>query len=80
MEIPLNIGLNQIVGLIRDLPYDDKLIIKGQLERDLKQNRKQTNSTLQQLLLSGPVMTIDGYKNYKSLGKQFNKWTKKLSA
>lgn len=79
MELRLNIGINQIVGLIRGLPYNDKLAIKNQLDKDLTYKSKDANYTLTQLLLSGPVMTKDGYNNYKTLNKQFNKWTKKLS-
>ena len=79
MELKVNIGLDQIVGLIRNLPYDDKLILKTQLDRELKSEEKQSNSALKQILLNGPVMTAEGYDNYKNLRKQFNKWTKKLS-
>ncbi len=79
MELRLNIGLNQIVGLLSNLPYDDKLIIRSQLDRELKPSRKQGVKTLKQLLLSGPIMTADGLENYKDLKKQFNKWSKKLS-
>jgi hypothetical protein len=79
MELRLNIGLNQIVGLIRELPYDDKLVIKNQLDKDLVHKSKKSKFSLRQLLLFGPVMTADGYNNYKDLRKQFNKWTKKLS-
>jgi hypothetical protein len=80
MELKLNIGINQIVGLIRELPYNDKLILKTQLDKDLSIKSKVSNLTLKQLLLAGPVMSKEGYTDYKALKKQFNKWTKKLSA
>jgi hypothetical protein len=79
MELKLNIGLNQIVGLIKELPYNDKLVLKTQLDKDLSIKSKESNLTLRQLLLTGPVMTKEGYTDYKALKKQFNKWTKKLS-
>lgn len=79
MELKLNLGLNQIVGLIRELPYNDKLVIKRQLDNDLTHKFNNSNLTLTQLLLTGPVMTEEGYNNYKELRKQFNRWTKKLS-
>ena len=79
MELKLNIGLNQIIGLIRELPYNDKLTIKHQLDNDLTPKFKNSSLTLNQLLLAGPVMTEEGYNNYKKLRKQFNKWTKKIS-
>lgn len=79
MEFKLEIGLKQIVSLIRELPYNDKLILKNQLEKELVIKHKVSDLSLRQLLLAGPVMTEDGYKNYKDLKEQFNKWTKKLS-
>jgi hypothetical protein len=79
MELKVNIGLNQIIGLIQELPDTDKLIIKTQLEKNLLTKTKPSDLSLKQLLLTGPVMTKEGYANYKGLKKQFNKWTKKLS-
>jgi hypothetical protein len=79
MELKLNIGLNQVIGLIRNLPYDDKLILKSQLDKELKPVGKRSGSSLKHILLKGPVMTAEGYDNYKDLKKQFSKWTKKLS-
>jgi len=79
MELRLNIGLNQILGLIRELPYNDKLMIKNQLDKELTIKTKEDELTLKQLLLSGPVMTKEGYNDYKALKKQFNTWAKKLS-
>jgi hypothetical protein len=79
MELKLNVGLNQIIGLIKELPYNDKLMIKHQLDNDLTPKFKNYGLTLNQLLLAGPVMTEEGYNNYKELRKHFNKWTKKLS-
>jgi len=49
------------------------------LEKNLLTKTKPSDLSLKQLLLTGPVMTKEGYANYKGLKKQFNKWTKKLS-
>ena len=79
MELKLNLELSQIVELIRELPYNEKMIIKHQLDNDLTPAYNNSGSTLKQLLLSGPVITDEGFNNYKDLRKQFKKWTKKLS-
>jgi hypothetical protein len=79
MELRINLGLNQIIGLIKELPYNDKLLVKSQLDKELTKNAKQSYVSLKQLLLSGPVMTDEGIQNYQELRKQFNKWTNKLS-
>jgi hypothetical protein len=79
MELRINLGLNQIIGLIKELPYNDKLLVKSQLDKELTKTAKQSDVSLKQLLLSGPVMTDEGIQNYQELRKQFNKWTNKLS-
>jgi hypothetical protein len=80
MELSLNPGINQIVELLKTLPYEDKLIIKNKLDNELIFQKKGSAKSWKDLLLSGPVMTEEGLENYKALKKQFNKWTKKLSA
>jgi hypothetical protein len=32
------------------------------------------DKTLKQLLLAGPLMSVNGFKNYKVLKNQFSKW------
>jgi hypothetical protein len=79
MELRINIGFDQIIGLISTLPYNDKLFLKNKLVNELEIVPKESSIALRQLLLNGPIMTKEGYNNYKDLKKQFNKWSKKLS-
>ena len=81
MEIRLDIGINQLIGLIKQLPTDQKLKIKKEVDKELKENiTAEQNSELTDILLSGPVMTKDEEKNFKKFNKEFAKWTKNLSA
>lgn len=79
MELKMNIGLAEIIGLIKGLPYNEKLVVKSQLDKDLTSKISASDLNLKQLLLSGPVMTEEGYDDYMNLRLQFKKWTKKLS-
>jgi hypothetical protein len=78
MELKMNIGLTEIIGLIKGLPYNEKLVVKSQLDKDLTSKISTPDLNLKQLLLSGPVMDDEGYDNYQNLRQQFKTWTKKL--
>lgn len=81
MEIKVDLKLNQLIGLIRQLPNDQKVIIKREVERQLEENASHGNDNeLTKLLLTGPVMNKDEELNFKKFNKEFNKWTKSLFA
>ena len=81
MELRLNIGINELIGLIRQLPPEQKLLIKKEVETEIKSMDKPKNTNdLTELLLSGPTMTKEEEKNFKNLDKEFDKWTKSLFA
>lgn len=81
MELKLNIGINELIGLIRQLPPEQKLLIKKEVDSDIKTMKEPKNTNeLTEFLLSGPTMTKEEEENFKKLDKEFNKWTKSLSA
>jgi hypothetical protein len=81
MELRLDIGFNQLIGLIKQLPPDQKLKIKQEVEKQiLSADKSLINNDLTELLLSGPVMTKDEESNFKKFNKEFSKWTKNLYA
>jgi|AntAceMinimDraft_16_1070373.scaffolds.fasta_scaffold17651_3 hypothetical protein len=79
MKLRLDIGVNQIIGLIKQLPFDIKLLLKNEIDKEIKSKSKIVNKNeITDLLLYGPVMSDEEYKNYRSFRKDFNKWTKKI--
>jgi hypothetical protein len=81
MELRLNIGINELIGLIRQLPPEQKLLIKREVDSELHtMNQSKNSNNLTDFLLSGPTMTKEEEENFKKLDKEFNKWTKSLSA
>lgn len=80
MELRLDIGINQLIGLIKQLPADQKIRLKKEMDKELTDNLivEQTND-LTEFLLNGPVMTKDEEQNFKKFNKEFDKWTKTLS-
>jgi len=81
MEIRLAIEINQLIGLIRQLPVDHKFKIIREVEKQLEEHTiSEHDNDLTELLLNGPVMTKDEELNFDKFNKEFERWTKNLSA
>ena len=81
MELRLDIGIKQLIGLIKQLPLDQKLKIKKEVDKDLMVNKEEENrDNLTELLLAGPTMTEAEEARFKKFNDEFAKWTKSLSA
>jgi hypothetical protein len=75
MELTINIGYEQIINLIRQLPANQIEKIKTEFTQEEIQQKTQAEiSAFQQFLLSGPVMSKEQYKNFKDNRKNFNSW------
>jgi len=81
MELQINIGIKQILGLIKQLPRDQKLLIKKELDQEVLQDKAHVNEEdLTKLLLRGPIMSNEEEINFRKFNKEFDKWTKTLFA
>lgn len=79
MELKLNLGLIQIVGIIKQLPRAQKELLKKEIDKDLSKNSvSEKKQDLTQLLLKGPVMNNDEETRFAEFNEEFEKWTKKL--
>jgi hypothetical protein len=79
MELSVDIGINQIMGLIRQLPVEKKLILKKEIDQELSELQP-SDDELTKLLLEGPVMSNSENEDFKANRKVFSKWTEKLFA
>ena len=78
MELKLNIDINELIGLIRQLPPEQQQLIKKEVGKHIKPTEKVHDLTA--FLMSGPTITEEEEENFKNLNKAFEKWTKSLSA
>lgn len=78
MELKLNIDINELIGLIKQLPPEKKLLIKKEVDEHIKPTKNVHDLT--EFLMSGPTITEQEEENVKNLNKEFKKWTKSLSA
>jgi hypothetical protein len=75
MELVVNLGYEQVINLVRQLPANQIEKIKKEITQDYIQKKAQAEiSEFQQFLLSGPVMSNEQYQNFKENRKQFNTW------
>ena len=75
MEITLDIGFNQLLGIIRKLPYEQKIQLLKEVENETI--HKQTDN-FSEFLLNGPIMTKEEEENFERFNEEFDKWTKNL--
>ncbi|MDR1973865.1 MAG: hypothetical protein LBQ31_04230 [Bacteroidales bacterium] len=75
MQLMVNLGYQQIINLIRQLPANQIEKIKQELAQDyVAEKTKVKKSEFQEFLLSGPVMSDKQYENFKENRKRFDKW------
>lgn len=74
MEVPINIGFDQLVNIIKMLPKKqlEKLLLEIQNEKD----SQQSSNNLEELLLSGPVATKKELEVIENNRKSINEWGK----
>ena len=78
MEIKINIGIEQILYAIRQLPGNQIARIKTELNKSFTQKAKpQQASALQEFLLQAPVMSEEQYLSFSDNRKQLKQWRTK---
>jgi hypothetical protein len=78
MELTLNIGYDQLLLLVKQLPANQIAKLKSELDDEYVLSKSKTEITeFQKFLLSGPVMSKEQYGNYVENRKHFNKWRTK---
>ncbi len=84
MELKVEIGFDELLHAVQQLPESQRAILKKELDKDgavstLSTKKKTVDDELtdfQKMLLNGPVMSDEHYKAFKETRKQFKKWSK----
>ncbi len=81
MELKVEIGFDQLLDAVKQLPNEQLAKFKAELEKKpVKKNKpeeKQPLTEFQEFLLSFPVMSDEQYKEYKQIHKEINQWRTK---
>ena len=75
MELRLDIGYNQILHLISQLPANQIAKIKYEIsENRITGKARNEVSDFQKFILSGPVMSDEQYYDFNQQRAHFNQW------
>ena len=72
MKMNVNIGLEQILDFIRQLPFNEKEKLVSEIQKE--RNVKSKTNQLQKVLLQGPTWSEKEYKNYLKTRVQLNRF------
>jgi len=76
METTLQLNTEQLMDVIKILPYDDKYFLKTSIEKELLNTHSHKSVT--DRLLYGPTMSDEQFQLYQQLKENFAQWTKIL--
>lgn len=75
MELKLNLEYSDILELIKQLPENQLVKLKSELESQIQKSENGVSSnSLQELLLQGPTMSDEEYEEFLNNRKHFSKW------
>jgi len=75
MVLTLDIGYNQVLHLVNQLPANQIVKIKYELsENIIAKKAKSEISDFQKFILSAPVMSDEQYDNFNQQRQHFNQW------
>lgn len=75
MELKVEVGFNELLFAVKQLPENQLEILKREISK--KQASPTDVNSFAELLLNGPVMSDEQYKEFKETRKKFNKWRSK---
>lgn len=61
MEIKLNVGYEQLIAIINQLPMDEVNSLKAEIGKISSERTAETGDNLQSLIADGPVMSDEKY-------------------
>ncbi|QEC74432.1 hypothetical protein [Mucilaginibacter ginsenosidivorax] len=77
MELKVEIEFDELLHAVQQLPEDKRAILEQELSKIREQPKKDEFTDFQKLLLSGPVIGDEQYKEYKEIRKRLNGWRTK---
>jgi hypothetical protein len=72
MEVKVNIPFEELVAIVRQLPPEQKDLLKKELVQEAQATAQR--SRLTEMLLRGPVFTEEQIKAIEETRKEINQW------
>ncbi len=78
MDFKIEIGFEQLVTLVKQLPNEKLAKLTAALKKETKANKKRpTAVNFQSLLLAGPQMSKEQFETFRANRVQFSQWREK---
>jgi hypothetical protein len=78
MELKVDIGFEQLLKVINQLPVAKIIQLKAELSgKSINNENSSYTGDFQKFLLTGPIMDNHQYENYKEARARLNKWRTK---
>lgn len=74
MEEKLNIGYEQLIDIINQLPPEEVSKPKAESERIANKSNSATQNDWKNLLIDGPIMSDEQHQAFEENRKSFNRW------
>lgn len=73
MEVKLNIGYEQLIAIINQLPADEVSKLKTEIERILSESDREADDDLERLIVDGPIMSDEQYQAFEENRNHFKR-------
>ena len=73
MEVKLNIGYEQLIAIINQLPTDEVSKLKTEIERILSESNREADDDLERLVVDGPIMSDKQYQAFEESRNHFKR-------
>ncbi|MFN3848937.1 MAG: hypothetical protein ACK4NY_05895 [Spirosomataceae bacterium] len=73
MEVKFQINYTELIRLIHQLPLAKQIQLKKDLG-NIDSNEESNKSTLRELVLNGPKMSLEEHETFKANRKWMNQW------
>jgi hypothetical protein len=78
MELKVDIGFEQLLKVINQLPAAKIIQLKAELsQKSINKENPTYEGDFQKFLLTGPIMDNSQYEHYKETRSRLNKWRTK---
>ena len=74
MQMSIDVNIEQLLFLIRNLPEEQLLKIQAEINKSLKVKTSESKADYLEMLLEAPTMSEEQYQQYKENRKSFNQW------
>ncbi len=74
MQMSIDVNIEQLLFLIRNLPEEQLLKIQAEINKSLKVKTSESKADYLEMLLEAPTMSEEQYQQYRENRKSFKQW------